>query len=127
MLDIPRPTVQLEISITDSGIGIKQEDMSKLFKLFGKVGGRQSNSINPQGIGLGLTICNNILNKFDSYLQIESVYGTGTKFFFHIDLPYIIKSEVLSQHDHSMNIKHLEDFEEEQRFNTLSDDHLKII
>lgn len=40
----------------DSGIGIKDEDIGKLFKFFGKVG-TNNEEINPTGIGLGLTIC----------------------------------------------------------------------
>ena len=44
----------------DTGIGISGKDQGNLFKLFGKI--KHSNGkINPQGIGLGLTICNNIL------------------------------------------------------------------
>lgn len=51
----------LTFSVIDTGIGIKEEDKNKLFKLFGKL--NQSNeAINPNGIGLGLTICNHILN-----------------------------------------------------------------
>lgn len=46
--------------VEDSGIGIREEDKCNLFKIFGKLD--QSNQkINPQGIGLGLTICNKIL------------------------------------------------------------------
>lgn len=54
-----RDKVQAKISIEDSGIGIKEQDISKLFKIFGKIS--QSQKINPSGIGLGLTICNKIL------------------------------------------------------------------
>jgi signal transduction histidine kinase len=52
--------------VEDSGIGIKEEDKCKLFKVFGKLGGETCNSINPQGIGLGLSICNKILSQFKS-------------------------------------------------------------
>jgi hypothetical protein len=48
-------------AVSDSGIGIKEEDQSKLFRFFGKVG-ENNEEINPQGIGLGLTICNKVLN-----------------------------------------------------------------
>lgn len=46
----------VRISVIDSGIGISEEDHSKLFKIFGKVGINNS-ILNPSGIGLGLTIC----------------------------------------------------------------------
>ena len=52
--------VRLKISVEDNGIGIREEDKAKLFKMFGKVG-FNNEKINPTGIGLGLTICNKIL------------------------------------------------------------------
>lgn len=52
--------------VEDNGIGISQEDQSKLFKMFGKVGGSYNDKINPHGIGLGLTICNKILDQMNS-------------------------------------------------------------
>ena len=51
--------MRVHFAIQDSGIGIKEEDYVKLFKIFGQV--KHSNDVNPGGIGLGLTICNNIL------------------------------------------------------------------
>ena len=53
---------QLEFNVVDTGIGIKEEDLGKLFKMFSRVGGNASCAMNPQGIGLGLTICNKILS-----------------------------------------------------------------
>ena len=49
------------ISVEDSGIGIKEEDKGQLFRLFGKLQ-HNNNEINSSGIGMGLTICNKILN-----------------------------------------------------------------
>ena len=40
----------------DSGIGIKNEDLGKLFKVFGKLEGSENLSINPTDVGLGLII-----------------------------------------------------------------------
>ena len=78
--------------VEDSGIGIKEEDFSKLFKFFGKL--KQNSNVNQTGIGLGLTICNKILNQFGSELKVQSKYGQGSKFSFMIDLPYMIKERV---------------------------------
>lgn len=44
----------LVIGIVDTGLGIKEEDKTKLFKLFGFV--QDANNINTNGIGLGLVI-----------------------------------------------------------------------
>ena len=66
--------MQILISVEDSGIGIKDEDKSKLFRLFGKLE-QYSSDINSQGIGMGLTICNKILNQLDSKLELDSTFG----------------------------------------------------
>jgi two-component system sensor histidine kinase/response regulator len=52
------PEWRINIQVEDSGIGIKQEDLSKLFKLFGKL--KVHNNINQNGVGLGLTISQKI-------------------------------------------------------------------
>ena len=54
---------QLNISVKDTGIGIKEEDQKKLFKLFGMID--SSRDVNSTGTGLGLTICCLIIEKMD--------------------------------------------------------------
>jgi len=88
--------VQLRFEVEDSGVGIKQEHIPKLFKMFGKVGA-DNDELNPNGIGLGLTICNKILGQFSSVLQVSSVHGKGTKFFFVIDLQQIADQSELEK------------------------------
>lgn len=63
--------------VEDSGIGIAEEDQKKLFKFLGKVGANNE-EINPDGAGLGLTICDKILGKFGSKLKVSSVVNEGT-------------------------------------------------
>ena len=45
----------IEFKVIDTGIGIKAQDLSKLFQLFSILG--NENGINENGVGLGLTIC----------------------------------------------------------------------
>ena len=52
-------TSQLTVSVRDTGIGIKPEDLAKLFHFFGQVS--SSKSINKSGMGLGLTISKMII------------------------------------------------------------------
>ncbi len=59
--------------------------MSKLFRFFGKASDNNED-INPSGIGLGLTICNKILNELGTCLEVESEYGQGTTFSFQLKL-----------------------------------------
>ena len=63
--------------------------------MFGKL--KQSSGYNPQGIGLGLTICNNILNQYGSELKVKSEYGQGTTFYFMVDFP--IKQKITTNSD----------------------------
>jgi len=70
--------------VADTGIGIKEEDTDKLFKVFGKL--EDTENINKQGIGLGLTIAYSLVELLnpDGKLEFESKYGQGTKFSFKI-------------------------------------------
>jgi len=73
--------------VKDTGIGIKETDKDKLFKMFGKL--EDSSKINTHGVGLGLTISNSLVkilnnNDEDSYIRVESEYGKGTKFYFYL-------------------------------------------
>jgi len=74
----------LEIQVIDTGIGIKREDMSKLFKLFGFLD--TSKELNSKGIGLGLHISKMICNEFGGDIIVNSEWGKGTNFTFLIAL-----------------------------------------
>lgn len=71
----------IEISISDTGIGIKKEDIGKLFSKFGKL---ESGTSVPssQGTGLGLFISKNIVELSGGKIWVESVPGKGSKFSF---------------------------------------------
>ena len=45
----------LQIHVIDNGVGIRSEDMNKLFSMFGKL--RRTAEMNDEGIGMGLMIC----------------------------------------------------------------------
>ena len=57
--DYDRGTKKLTGSVRDSGVGIKQEDITKLFRFFGKIS--STKDINKGGMGLGLTISKMII------------------------------------------------------------------
>ena len=46
---------QLQVQVSDTGKGIKEDEMNKLFTLFGKM--KRTENSNPDGLGMGLTIC----------------------------------------------------------------------
>ena len=74
----------IEIIVKDTGIGIKEEDLEKLFNLFGSL--KASKELNPTGIGLGLHICKMIVQQFGGEIVCHSKIGEGTSFIFTIAL-----------------------------------------
>ena len=68
------------ISVTDEGVGIKREDMSKLFQEFSQVD--SSSSRRAQGTGLGLALCKKFVEMHGGTIGADSVYGKGAAFWF---------------------------------------------
>ncbi len=72
----------IHFEVEDTGIGIKEEDMSKLFTSFERIEEKRNRNI--EGTGLGMSITLQLLAMMDSKLNVESVYGKGSKFYFDI-------------------------------------------
>ena len=87
----------LTVNVKDTGIGIKNENISKLFSLFGKLK-QDDPSINKQGIGLGLVISQNLAkllyNGRNNGIHVESTWKQGSEFWFYVAA---IKREELSE------------------------------
>lgn len=66
----------LHLSVTDTGIGMPRASVSKLMQPF--VRGRQSEAIDPQGLGLGLSIVQAHLTEMGGNLAVDSKPGSGT-------------------------------------------------
>lgn len=74
------PDYWVEIEIADTGIGIKNNQMGKLFSLHETYG--TASSAKESGIGMGLAICQKMLEKHNSQLRITSEVGHGTQIHF---------------------------------------------
>lgn len=72
--------VVLHFMVRDTGIGIKKEDISRLFSAFERIDEEKNRDI--EGTGLGMNISLQLLKLMGTDLQVESVYGEGTRFFF---------------------------------------------
>ncbi len=70
--------ISMVIEVEDSGIGIKQEDMPKLFGIFNQVDTRKNRKIT--GTGLGLAISKDLCELMGGNIEVESEYGKGTVF-----------------------------------------------
>lgn len=70
----------LTLSVEDTGIGISPEEIGRIFEPFYQVD--NSSTRDYQGTGLGLSICKGVLEKMGSTLEVESLPGQGSRFFF---------------------------------------------
>ena len=75
-------SIALKVSVADTGIGIKQEDISKLFGEFERIDENRNRSI--EGTGLGMNITQRLLAMMDSKLNVSSEFGRGSVFSFEL-------------------------------------------
>lgn len=68
----------LKISVKDTGMGIRQEDMGKLFESFQRLDEEKNRNI--EGTGLGMNITMSLLKLMDGEMKVESEYGKGSEF-----------------------------------------------
>lgn len=79
-------------TVKDTGIGIKEEDIPKLFTAFARI--EESRNRNIQGTGLGMSITAQLLRLMNSELKVESVYGEGTTFSFELVQKIIQREQI---------------------------------
>jgi len=72
----------VEISISDTGIGIPESEMHKLFKMGMDI--KQSVNSVEKGTGLGLLLCKDFVEKNNGTIRAESKPGEGTSFIFSL-------------------------------------------
>ena len=75
--------VSLLFQAIDTGIGIAEDDVNRLFQAFEQMGDRQKQS---EGTGLGLAISQRIMQLMGSSIQVKSQLGEGSEFFFKVEL-----------------------------------------
>lgn len=84
LLEKNNEDVQIRFSIIDTGIGINSDQQEFIFEAFNQAS--TSTSRNFGGTGLGLAIVKRLLLLFESDIQLESSPGSGSNFFFDINL-----------------------------------------
>ncbi|QQE79932.1 cell wall metabolism sensor histidine kinase WalK [Alicyclobacillus sp. SO9] len=69
---------EVTVNVTDTGVGMTQEDASRIFERFFKAD--KAHSHRALGSGLGLSIAKKIIDLHDGYVQVETEFGTGSTF-----------------------------------------------
>ena len=94
---ISTDTVYLTYHVKDSGIGIKQEDIDKLFVSFQQLDSKRNRAV--EGTGLGLAISQKLVTAMHGSIGVESVYGKGSDFWFIIPQKIVDPTNVIKVED----------------------------
>ena len=98
---------RLIISVEDSGIGIKKDNIDKLFSKFERFD--LEKNITIEGTGLGMAITKKLIELMHGNIVVQSVYGEGSKFTVAIDQRIIHKDLVeLEKETENMNIENID-------------------
>lgn len=87
---------KVRVKVSDTGIGIKKEELNRIFERFYRVD--KSRSRAQGGSGLGLSIVKHIIEAHGEKIQVDSTYGKGTTFTFCLERTYNTKSREREKH-----------------------------
>ena len=79
---VRRSDLGVEVTVSDTGEGIREEDLNHIFERFYR--GEKSRNRGTGGAGLGLAIARGIVHAHGGEIKVESQIGKGTQFTFHI-------------------------------------------
>ena len=109
----------IEFRVVDTGIGISEDDQSKLFKLFGRL--PQQNNINPNGCGIGLTVSKKFVEALGGSIDLYSKHGEGTRVTFTVPLFRVHRSGIIDVlENESNNVDQMEVGQEEKESNIIT-------
>ncbi len=74
----------VDLTVSDTGIGIAEEDLPHLFEEFFRA--QNARTIEAHGTGLGLSIARHLIESFDGKVEVRSAVGEGTTFTVHLPL-----------------------------------------
>ncbi len=78
----PDGRILLRFAVEDTGIGIKEEDLQKLFNSFQQLDSKRNRNI--EGTGLGLAISRQLTHLMEGEVHVQSQYGKGSRFSFEL-------------------------------------------
>lgn len=86
LLSIEESTCSIKFVVSDTGIGIKEEDQQKIFEKFVQIERKKGDY---QGTGLGLPIVKKLVELFGGTIEVESQQNKGTTFTFNLTFEYL--------------------------------------
>ncbi|MDR3310248.1 MAG: response regulator, partial [Oscillospiraceae bacterium] len=84
-------SVRVRFSVTDTGIGISEEQIGKLFNAFEQA--NETISVRFGGTGLGLSISQNLVRQMGGLIEVTSTLGEGSTFAFELEMPRALHLE----------------------------------
>ncbi len=84
VVSVERTKTEIRVTVSDTGVGIRQEDILKLFRI--DENHTTLGTQNEKGTGLGLILCKEFIEKHNGKIWVESEFGKGSKFSFSIPL-----------------------------------------
>ncbi|WP_252724082.1 ATP-binding protein [Thalassospira sp. A40-3] len=100
-LDVGDETVSFRISVRDDGIGIAHDKLEAIFDAFTQADTTTTRRYG--GTGLGLTICQRMVQAMGGRVQVESEEGKGSRFWFDLTLPRSNETDVAQQEGQTAN------------------------
>jgi len=103
-IKIKKKDEMIKITVRDTGIGVKEEDYTKMFTEFCTISSHQK--LNPNGTGLGLYLSKKFAHLMNGNITMKSVYGVGTKFTVTVPLSHelILEDEKIQEDVHTERI-----------------------
>lgn len=98
-IDIGRVNNEIEVRVRDEGMGIKPEELPKLFNAFQQA---SNASTVEEGTGLGLVITRRLIEMHGGQIWVDSEWGEGTTFRFRI--PMVVAGEVVDSAEQLLRI-----------------------
>ena len=93
----------IKIIVSDTGIGIKEEDISRLFSAFTQL--EDTSTKRYEGTGLGLTIVKNLVGMLGGSISVSSTYGKGTTFEVHLSKIFLGTAGIVIPDDRGISFE----------------------
>ena len=101
--------VDILVSVKDSGIGIAEKSLDKVFESFEQA--EVNTSRHFGGTGLGLTLCKKLTNMMGGDINVKSTLGEGSEFYFNVKMKQVVDPPVIYsfEKEHAFNVLYLSD------------------